>query len=47
MYDVLREGGTSLGVVRVAAPAFPKDKLESEVGGWVHDRRISADAFVF
>ncbi|KAI6028995.1 kinase-like domain-containing protein [Pisolithus marmoratus] len=31
VYEVLRKDGTSLGVVRVAAPAFPKDKLESEV----------------
>lgn len=31
VYDVHQEDGTSLGVVRVAAPAFPKDKLESEV----------------
>ncbi|KAI6146761.1 hypothetical protein BKA82DRAFT_4155572 [Pisolithus tinctorius] len=31
VYDVHQEDGTSLGVVRVAAPAFPKNKLESEV----------------
>jgi hypothetical protein len=31
-YDILKNG-MSLGVVRVAAPAFPKDKLESEVIG--------------
>ncbi|KAF9224654.1 hypothetical protein BS17DRAFT_703073 [Gyrodon lividus] len=31
VYEVLQENGTSLGVARVAAPAFPKDKLESEV----------------
>ncbi|KAI6102360.1 kinase-like domain-containing protein [Pisolithus croceorrhizus] len=31
VYEVLQKDGTVLGVVRVAAPAFPKDKLESEV----------------
>ncbi|KAI5992535.1 hypothetical protein EDD15DRAFT_2388290 [Pisolithus albus] len=31
VYEALRKDGTVLGVVRVAAPAFPKDKLESEV----------------
>ncbi|KAI5992533.1 kinase-like domain-containing protein [Pisolithus albus] len=31
VYEILRKDGTVLGVVRVAAPAFPKDKLESEV----------------
>ncbi|KAI6146824.1 hypothetical protein BKA82DRAFT_4156001 [Pisolithus tinctorius] len=31
VYDVLQEDGISLVVVRVAAPAFPKDKLEPEV----------------
>ncbi|KAI6144068.1 hypothetical protein BKA82DRAFT_81191, partial [Pisolithus tinctorius] len=31
VYDVHQEDGTSLGVVHVAAPAFLKDKLKSEV----------------
>jgi hypothetical protein len=32
VYDILGLNGVSLGaVVRVASPAFPKDKLESEV----------------
>jgi len=31
VYEILRGDGTPLGVVRVAAPAFPKDKMESEV----------------
>jgi aminoglycoside phosphotransferase (APT) family kinase protein len=31
VYDIVQENGSSPGVVRVAAPAFPKDKLESEV----------------
>jgi hypothetical protein len=32
IYDILRSDGTPLdAVVRVASPAFPKDKLESEV----------------
>ncbi|KAI6154579.1 hypothetical protein BKA82DRAFT_3968806, partial [Pisolithus tinctorius] len=31
VYNVHQEDGTSLGIVCVAAPAFPKDKLKSEV----------------
>jgi len=31
VYDIVRNG-TVDAVVRVASPAFPKDKLESEVG---------------
>ena len=31
VYDVIGKDGTVLGVARVASPAFPKDKLESEV----------------
>ena len=31
VYEIVQENGSSLGVVRVASPAFPKDKLESEV----------------
>ena len=31
-YMTLRSIGTSLGVVCVAAPASPKDKIASEVG---------------
>lgn len=31
VYDISKDDGTSVGVVRVAAPAFPRDKLESEV----------------
>jgi hypothetical protein len=31
VYDIFKDDGTSIGIVRVAAPAFPKDKLESEV----------------
>ncbi|KAF8962288.1 hypothetical protein BDZ97DRAFT_1599750, partial [Flammula alnicola] len=31
VYDIVQDDGTPLGVVRVAAPAFPKDKIESEV----------------
>lgn len=32
VYDIFRSDGTPLdAVVRVASPAFPKDKLESEV----------------
>ncbi len=31
VYDIVQDDGTSLGVARVAAPAFPKDKIESEV----------------
>ncbi|KAI6020795.1 kinase-like domain-containing protein, partial [Pisolithus microcarpus] len=31
VYEALQKDGAVLGVVRVAAPAFPKDKLESEV----------------
>ncbi len=31
VYDIVQGDGTTLGVARVAAPAFPKDKIESEV----------------
>ena len=34
VYDIVRSGPIdSDAVVRVASPAFPKDKLESEVRG--------------
>ncbi|KAF8127591.1 phosphotransferase enzyme family-domain-containing protein [Boletus edulis] len=31
VYEVIGEDATVLGIVRVASPAFPRDKLESEV----------------
>ncbi|EDR02793.1 uncharacterized protein LACBIDRAFT_308054 [Laccaria bicolor S238N-H82] len=31
VYNISKDDGTSVGIVHVAAPAFPRDKLESEV----------------
>lgn len=38
VYDIQKSNGEPLeAVVRVASPAFPRDKLESEVCGlWLH-----------
>ncbi|KAG2040885.1 hypothetical protein BDR03DRAFT_947641 [Suillus americanus] len=39
VYDILRSDGAPIdAVVRVASPAFPKDKLESEVA--TNTRRV-------
>ena len=40
VYDIVQDDGIPLGVVRVAAPAFPKDKLESEVVDIVHSKLV-------